>query len=320
MDGRAVGSDLPADYQSPQDNIPLYHYIYNSGTTAQYPLGNLTTLRPGATQTPVGGFGPEVALGKQLAPHIEAIPRSQLAIIKYARGGTNLYADWKAGGNASATADGADYERWQRVMRNGISRLGAANPDARIELAAMVWVQGESDITVNTTAASAYEQNLRTFIDDVRQTIRPHLPFFFSRLSDRQTDLRDTVEKDQRFLQVRQAQDAVAASVPGTYLLDCDGAAYPMKSDNLHYNGIGQLKLGTEFAKMIAPRVILRQSLTKAPTSGAQLQWNAVPGRSYYLDLSEDLKTWQRTAIGAVSEWTDNETPVTRFYRVEEAD
>lgn len=315
MDGRAAGSTLPADLQPPQPNIPFYYQTY----TGPVP-GTMTTLRPGATQTPIGGFGPEIALGRNLAPWIEQVEGNQLAIIKYARGGTNLHVQWKAGGDSSELGDGEVYSAWQRAMRIGISKIGALNPDARIDLAAMVWVQGESDVTLSDASAAAYEQNLRAFINDVRKTIRPHLPFFFSRLSDNQTELFNTPTEVVRYPQVKSAQDAVAASVPGTYLLDCDGPSYPVSNDNLHYTADGLVKLGTEFAKMIAPRVILRQSLTKSPTSGARLQWNAVPGRSYYLDRSEDLKTWQRTAIGAVAEWTDTETPSVRFYRVAEAD
>lgn len=315
MDGRAAGSTLPADLQPPQANIPFYYQTY----TGPVP-GTMTTLRSGATQTPNGGFGPEISLGKNLAPWIEQTAGNQLALVKYARGGTNLHVQWKAGGDSSALGDGEVYVAWQQAMRIGISKVGALNPDARIDLAAMVWVQGESDVTHSDAAAAAYEQNLRAFIDDVRKTIRPNLPFFFSRLSDNQTELFNTATELARYPQVKSAQDAVAASVPGAYLLACDGPDYPVSNDNLHYTAGGLVKIGTEFAKMIVPRVILRQSLTKAPDSGAQLQWNAVPGRSYYLDRSEDLRIWQRTAIGAVTGWTDAETPATRFYRVAEAD
>jgi hypothetical protein len=319
-DGRAAGSALPAALQLPQETIPFYYHTDNASANADSSLGILTNLRPGATRTPVGGFGPEITLGKSLGPLIESLPGTRLAIIKFAQGGTNLHTQWKGNGDPSSATDGTVYQTWQRVVKNGLARIGADHPESRIDVAAMTWIQGESDVTSGQTEPG-YRTNLENFIQDVRQTFRANLPFLIARLSGNQTALSSPSDPDyQGYLAVRAAQESVAASTPGVSIIDCDGSLFPMQGDGLHYAADGLQEMGRRFGAKLAETMILRHAIHRNDLGGFVLQWNAIEGRKYDVDVSEDLKTWSSFPAGVTSEWTDAGGQSRRFYRVTEAD
>ncbi|MEK7951094.1 LamG-like jellyroll fold domain-containing protein [Luteolibacter soli] len=235
-DGRAVVTDLPAAFQSPQNDVDFYYRIEGGA-------GTLTTLRPGLSET--SQFGPEILLGSRLADLYANESGTRVAIIKYANGGTNLYSQWKAGGNATTTGDGPEYVTFQQTVATGRAALAAKYPAATLELDSMVWMQGESDVDAGASATSAYQANLTTFIADVRATYDSSLPFIIGRLSSSQTALDAT-----GLATVRVAQNAIAAGDPRTAVISSDG--FSMKSDNLHFSATGQQSLGNAFAEEAA--------------------------------------------------------------------
>ncbi len=317
-DGRAAGSGLPTapiNLQLPQANVPFYYYTNGAAANGDGTLGKLTTLRPGATETPAGGFGPEVKLGYDLSRVFEQQTGTQLVIIKYAKGGSSLHTDWKAGGDATTTNDGTFYRTFQRVVTDGLATLHATYPTDTIKLAGMVWVQGESDIVSTAANAAAYGANLTTFIADVRLTFDSTLPFFFSRISDQQTNY----TANPNYATVRNGQAAVAANVTAAYMIDTDGAAFGMNADNIHFSAIGQQSLGAAFAARMKEILVLKASITPA-TGGIELNWNAIPGKSYQIRSSPDLLSWSSPSAGAVSPYFEafsSETPF-RFFQVAE--
>jgi len=230
-DGRAAVSSLPANLQAPQADVDLYCRA-GSGSPV------FTTLRPGLSGT--SQFGPEVVLGRRLADLYANEPGTRVALIKYARGGTNLQTQWKAGGDATTSGDGPDYVSFQQTVTDGRALLAAKYPSASLELDSMVWMQGESDAVPGT--ASLYQANLTTFIADVRATYDPSLPFIIGRLSSQQTSLDSTSLNT-----VRAAQDAVAAADPRTAIFSTDG--FSVASDHLHFDAAGQQALGSAFAE-----------------------------------------------------------------------
>ncbi len=184
-----------------------------------------------------------------------------MAIIKYANGGTNLYVDWKAGGDATTNQDGPEYVTFQQTVTQGLAALAAAYPAATLRLEGMIWMQGESD--VSNSYASEYQTNLTNFIADVRTTIGANLPFVVGRLSANQTSLYNTTDKETLFNLVRSAQDTVATTVPLTALVNTD--TYGIKSDLLHFNGSGQQALGNG----AAAAVLSIQALNHPPAVNA---------------------------------------------------
>ncbi|HSI35815.1 MAG TPA: sialate O-acetylesterase, partial [Tepidisphaeraceae bacterium] len=231
---------------NPQADAPIYFHYQGGPTTGGIP-GVLTTVRPGLSETGANNFGPEVTFARTLADHV-AGSQNRIALIKYANGGTNLHTQWKGDGTASSTADGSEYKVFQSVVTAGLAALAAANPGSTIQLAGMTWVQGESDIDGGATTSAAYGANLTTLIADVRATLgAPNLPFFFSRISDNQTNYSAgsaTVQANYNTLRAGQA--TVAATVTGAYMLDTDPAQF--SADGLHYDTAGQQALGTALA------------------------------------------------------------------------
>jgi len=322
-DGRADGSALPTapvNYQDVQANVPFYYYTYGSATNADGTRGNLTTLRRGATQFPTGGVGPEIGLGYHLSRVFQQQSGSALAIIKYAKGGSSLNTDWKAGGDETTVGDGVHYTTFQQVVANGLAKLRAAYPRATVQVTGMAWVQGETDIDNGSATASAYGQNLTAFIADVRATFGAHIPFFFSRISSSQSVYSNPAAPDySKYLLLRAGQESVAATVDGAYLIDTDSPAFTTNSDFLHFDAAGQLALGTALAAKMADVLFLRISGITRIGSGQQLNWNSIPGKFYHIDTSPDLITWTTQAVGAVCQWIDPlPLPARRFYKISE--
>ncbi len=323
-DGRAAGSGLPAILQQPQADVPFYYYTFGAAANGDGTLGQLTTLRPGATQMPAGGFGPEVTLGSTLSGLIRQSPGHGLAIIKYAKGGSTLISDWKAGGDATTTGDGTHYVAFQRTVTAGLAKLAAAYPTSAIKVVGMIWVQGESDIDAGAAAVNAYGANLTTFIADVRATFGAGLPFFLSQISSSQTVYSNPSDPDYpNYLIIRQQQANVAAMVPGAYLVSADGPEFTMNSDFLHFNAGGQQALGAAFARRMDEVVGLRTTVAPDGAGSFTLTWNPVPGRTYSVQTSVDLQSWTTQAVGTTNTWTDptpGASEEARFYRVQEDD
>ncbi len=250
-DGRAPGNALPPTLQAAQTNVPFYYYTHGAPTNSDGTLGELTALRPAATQMPKGGFGPEVKLGYDLSRVVEQTPDTQLAIIKYAKGGSTLATDWKANGNVTTDGDGVHYQVFQRVVRDGLAKLRSAYSNGTVEIAGMVWVQGEQDIDKGSSTAMAYATNLTAFINDVRQTFCPTMPFCLSRISTQQKYY-SVPSKYTDFLTVRSNQLAVAATVPSTYMIETDGTNFTVMADRGHFDAQGQQALGAAFAAQLA--------------------------------------------------------------------
>lgn len=258
-DGRAPGNALPPLLQAAQMNVPFYFYTHGAPTNSDGTLGELTTLRPGATEKPAGGFGPEVKLGYDLSRVVEQVPGTQLAIIKYAKGGSTLATDWKANGDATPDGDGVHYRAFQRVVHAGLAKLHSAYPHSTLEIAGMVWVQGEQDIDKGRETAVAYATNLTAFIRDVRQTFCSTMPFCLSRISVQQTYY-SVPEKYSDFQTVRSNQLAVATTVPSTYMIDTDGTNFSIMPDRGHFDAAGQQALGAAFAAQLASILKVRVS------------------------------------------------------------
>lgn len=231
-DGRADPAGLPTspvNLQLPQDDVSFYVG------------GALTTLRPltsGGTQ-----FGPEITLGRKLADLYASETGTRVALVKYAVGGSNLYSQWKAGGDATITGDGPLYVNFQNTVNSGLAALRLAYPEASVAIEAMVWFQGESDAVVvdGTNYADQYQVNLTRFIADVRATFPENMPFVIGRLSLKQTALDANYRNT-----IRAAQNAIAAADPRVGIIDTD--TFGMKSDNLHFDAAGQQSIGSAFA------------------------------------------------------------------------
>lgn len=230
-DGRAAPADLPTspvNLQQPQSDVDFY---YNSALSYLYPATS------GGTQ-----FGPEITCGRGLADGLNLNESNRVAIIKYAVGGTTLYSDWIAGGDATTSGDGPRYVSFQSAVTAGLAALASKYPDAEITIEGMTWMQGESD-TASDSGSAAYYANMVNFIADVRLTYGlPQMPFVIGRLSINQTG----VNKVANLPVVRDAQTLADTTVPWVGLVNTD--SFSLKTDDLHFDADGQQSLGYDFA------------------------------------------------------------------------
>lgn len=252
-DGRAPSATLPPSFRSPRGDVLLYSHLHGESPNPDGTLGSLGPLRPGRTQFPADAFGPEISLGHSLATDFDVhSPDPKVVVIKYAKGGTSLYADWRAGG-ASAEQDGLHYRVFKQVVRDGLATLRVRYPETRLRLRALVWVQGESDAAAGIEPAAAYGRNLHTWIEDFRATVQaPELPILITRLSANQLKLASPGSPEYpAFLLVRAGQDNLSAHSPNVTTLDTDAPAFSFLPDQLHFDAVGQLALGALVAKSI---------------------------------------------------------------------
>ena len=132
-------------------------------------------------------------------------------------------------------------------MQAGLAGLAAAGHT--YELRGMIWHQGEND-TTSTAIASAYQANLTSLVQRVRQDLNggQAMPFVIGSLSNSQ-DSSITTPGTAWYL-VRQAQQTVSQTVSQTGFVNTDG--YPTRpGEAIHFNHQGQISLGQGFASEI---------------------------------------------------------------------
>ena len=227
MDGRADASGLPTspvNLQQPQTDV----IKFESGISS-----NWQDLQPRGSQ-----FGPEILFGRTLA---DALPGENIALIKYAASGTNLYSDWDPAGSGDPNSPNR-YERFVDSITAGLNKLTTAGHT--YEIAGMLWTQGEAD-ALNDQTTVQYQTNLNGLIAEVRSSYGSDLPFFLSQLSDNQTT---TAAREAKFDLIQAAQTNVASSDPNAYLIDTNSFSV-ISGDEIHFDAGGQIALGTAFAQ-----------------------------------------------------------------------
>jgi len=149
---RGDAAFYPADPQNLDSQIRLnYTFIANTSSNGWI------TMQPQDGRFPLGHFGPEVSFARQLK-----LAGYNPAIFKYTRGGGSIYSEWLAPGA------GGHYDDMVTDFNAAVADL--VNQGHTVNIRGFIWVQGESD-ALNSTIASAYENNLSIFINDLRTNV-----------------------------------------------------------------------------------------------------------------------------------------------------
>ena len=178
-------------------------------------------------------FGPELTFGRELA---ERYPDEQCLLIKFAVGGTDLFAQWTTptGPNGEFPDGGPLWVELKQHIDDARAALDAMGYEHQID--GFIWMQGESDGD-RRFRANAYDSKLTDFIASMRShTGRPDLPFILGRIRDAGQPYAKTV---------RDAQVAVADADPNTCWFDTDDL--PFLPDGIHYDEPSMLVLGERF-------------------------------------------------------------------------
>lgn len=179
-------------------------------------------------------FGPEHSFGRQIV----ARQREQTYLITVGLGSTNLTEDWHPEGVNNW------HDRLTSTVSVALAELTAQ--DIAYEIEGLVWMQGESDVW-NATFAAAYEQNLTQLIADMRRRYGHDLTVAIGLIRG------DLPARDPAPLPiVRAAQHAVAAADERVVLVETDALGegdVVLRTDAVHYNAVGQLRLGAAFGE-----------------------------------------------------------------------
>lgn len=176
-------------------------------------------------------WGPELTLGPALKDTY--LDGQAIALIKFARGGSNLFADWDVDATKGAQLYSQSLE-YIRAQLDALRQMGY-NP----ELRGAFWFQGEGDSNKKLKNAEAYAQNLRDLIAAYRSELGlEQLPFVLARINP-------TKPSSIHAPIVRQAIVEVAESDPAADWVNTDDLTFP---DRVHVDGYGQYTVGKRMA------------------------------------------------------------------------
>jgi hypothetical protein len=209
-----------------------------------------------ASETP-DKFGVELSMGTALKRHY---PNKQIAVIKHALSGSNLYSQWNPGkDNMDTLHFGPEYEKFVRTVEDGLEGLRARSYKPTIR--AMVWQQGEGDARdiAGMENSNNYGKNLRHFIQRVREQFNsPDMLFIYGYV------IPVPLERFTGREEVRTAQKHVdqgsghPLALEEAFVLEtddlplrCDEPNSPYPKDSVHFNTYGIIELGNCFAAKI---------------------------------------------------------------------
>ena len=157
---RSDAAQYPQNGIAYDKDIPFYWEAVDYASSK----GKWSSLEPQAGHFLKGHFGPEISFARQLK-------RSKFnpAIFKYSFGSSNLRDVWKAPNK------GGLYDKMVVQLKKAIKLLESQGHTVKTR--AFIWIQGESDADTDKLA-SAYYDNLRTLLRDMRRNVikNPKLP------------------------------------------------------------------------------------------------------------------------------------------------
>ncbi|MCA9272613.1 MAG: hypothetical protein KDA31_06165 [Phycisphaerales bacterium] len=224
--------NVAASWQDVVDDVMVYWG--NDAMPGFMPLAPGTSGASCSNSAPQFYFGPELAFGRELAA---LYPDDQCLLIKFAVGGTDLFALWTTptGPNGEFPDGGPLWIQLKQHIDDARADLAAMGYEHQID--GFLWMQGESDAD-KQYRANAYNSKLTNFIASMREhTGRADMPFVLGRIRN---------AGQPHAQKVRDAQVAVADADPNTCWFDTDDL--PWLQDGIHYDEPSMLILGQRFA------------------------------------------------------------------------
>lgn len=249
--GQGYMVNIPEEFKI--DQTVLFFYsgkLGGGGTPMQW--GPLCQ----ASETP-DKFGVELSMGSALK---KQYPNQDIALVKHALSGSNLYAQWNPGtSNSDELNFGPEYKAFIHTVEEAMNGLRACGYAPTIR--AMVWQQGEGDARdiAGMENSKSYGENLRHFIQRVRaQFNAPDMLFVYGYVIPVPLE-RFTGREEVRTSQMHVDQGSGhPLAVPGAFVVEtddlplrCDEPDSPYPDDRVHFNTYGIIELGYRFARKI---------------------------------------------------------------------
>ena len=219
--GRADATGLTPS--AADTGVEYFYHVTTSGGT-DFDSGNVFVPLAAVNDN----FGPEFGLARTLK---NSHAFTDLAIIKRARGGTNLFEDWAPGGSM-----------YDPFIADCITALGliTARGDT-FNIIGLAWHQGERDGVVGRTGAQ-YQEDLHAFVGNVRSDL--HEAFPDADFENLKVALGEVSSKPE----IGTAQQAVGGLDGGTrFVATGDLNLF----DGLHFDAAGQLAMGERMANTL---------------------------------------------------------------------
>lgn len=209
-----------------------------------------------ASETP-DKFGVELSMGSALK---KQNPKQDIALVKHALSGSNLYSQWNPGNNNKDELNfGPEYSKFVHTVEEALKGLRASGYEPTIR--AMVWQQGEGDARdiAGMENSNNYGKNLRHFIQRVREQFSsPDMLFVYGYVIPVPLE-RFTGREEVRTAQKHVDQDSGhPLALRGAFVVEtddlplrCDEPDSPYPDDRVHFNTYGIIELGFRFAGKI---------------------------------------------------------------------
>jgi hypothetical protein len=260
MLGFGYNKELPDQLNKEFENIMIFNGNPANDNDSSGGKGLWTNLKPGhgfgfssdGTQNNYSErFGLELSFAERLQ---ELDPNSNIAIIKYSKGGTSLdykgskYGTWYPDYNDSTGIN--QYDHFLSCLRNSFDVRDIDNDGEADKLipSGIIWMQGESDAYQSEFIAKRYLKNLTKMIELMRAAFRvDDLPVVIGRIADSGQDEDGKVMDYIKY--VRDAQSHFTQrDVNAILIKTTDNYGW---SDRWHYDSQGYLDLGKKFAEAI---------------------------------------------------------------------
>lgn len=192
-------------------------------------------------------FGPELYLARYLN---DLAPRDHY-IVKLAVSNTSLHPT----GTADHWAPGS--RLYGQLMQMIADAHNSQNSKAKLQVAGLFWMQGESD-ALNAEWARKYKNNLRTFIGEFRQSMvrmgcakDRKLPVVLGKIQNNSAWIHKKP--------VRLAQMQLAREMPSVRLVNTDDFSGHLTAGGVHFNEYAQSRLGKRVFRAFVDKGVRRK-------------------------------------------------------------
>ena len=261
MQGFGLVNELPDDLPDTYTKVRFFHGNWSNDDQPVDGKGMWDIVIPGhgygaKYSSPLyilsDKFGPELGFANRIT---ELMPDDNIAILKYAKGGTSLanhgsrWGTWAPDYNDSTGIN--QYDHFLAAVRNALSvkDIDGDGEEDRLIPSGIIWMQGESDADKTEEQAKAYKKNLKRMIDLIRAAFRyDDIPVVIGQIADSGNDPEDGKMMDHIEI-VWQAQfDFVEEDQAAALVTETQSYNF---MDNWHFDTAGQLDLGKRFAEEI---------------------------------------------------------------------
>ncbi|WP_299230664.1 sialate O-acetylesterase [uncultured Bacteroides sp.] len=247
--GIGIVDNIPRTFNIDKSVMFYYSKYHNNGKGSEF----WHELSPASVKEE--WFGVELSFGTSLKRYF---PDSNIALIKHASSGTNLYEQWNPG-NRKGEKQGEEYIKFINTIKASLKQLEDKGYSPMIK--AMVWQQGEADAReiAGMENSRKYGENLRNFIYQIRKELNsPNMLFIYGEVMPMEAE-RFPGRNLVRAAQYNVSEGACSPlSVENAILVEGDDLQMirsdyktSLPNDDVHLGTYGLLTLGERFAKVV---------------------------------------------------------------------